>query len=190
MHIEHFAAIIITHMPSVDIVSKVNRIFAQGVTEVIIVDNTPDDRFFSALSFGLFDHMPQVIRNKKNLGVARALNQGMEMAQQFGYKWVVAFDQDSTVVVDFFLRMAQVYNRISSSTGRLIAMLGPNYIDQVLHRPAYAVDLAVEAMEVLDVITSGSLLSVEVFSASGGFDEKLFIDMVDTEYCFRVRQAG
>ena len=190
MHFEQFAAIIITHMPSADIVSKVNRIFAQGVTEVIIVDNTPDDYFFSVLSLGLFDHMPRVIRNKKNLGVARALNQGMEMARDLGYKWVVAFDQDTTVAADFFSQMAQVYERISSGTGRLIAVLGPNYIDQVLQSPAYTVDWSVEATEVRDVITSGSLLSVEVFSSLGGFDEKLFIDMVDTEYCFRVRRAG
>ena len=45
-------------------------------------------------------------------------------------------------------------------------------------------------VEITDVITSGCLMSIEAFENVGGFCDKLFIDMVDCEYCFRLRQHG
>jgi rhamnosyltransferase len=40
------------------------------------------------------------------------------------------------------------------------------------------------------LITSGSCINVEVFKKLGGYLEKLFIDEVDHEYCFRANLAG
>lgn len=184
------AAVFVTYTPPADIVAKVNKLFAQGVGDVIIVDNTPDDSFFSTLSFGLFEQAPRVIRNKMNLGVARALNQGVELARDLGCKWVVTIDQDTEVAPNFISRLSQVYAELSAGSGAPVAVLGANYIDEILERPAHAAVAGTGAVRVKEVITSGSLVSVAAFSAVGGFAEKLFIDMVDTEFCFRARQAG
>jgi len=41
--------------------------------------------------------------------------------------------------------------------------------------------------EIDELITSGSLLNLSLFKKLGGFDEELFIDLVDNEYCLRAR---
>ena len=43
---------------------------------------------------------------------------------------------------------------------------------------------------VVTTITSGSLLNIEICKKLGGFDEKLFIDEVDFDYCYRCILAG
>jgi rhamnosyltransferase len=40
------------------------------------------------------------------------------------------------------------------------------------------------------VITSGSLFQLPTWRALGGFDQGLFLDLVDTDYCLRARRAG
>ena len=40
------------------------------------------------------------------------------------------------------------------------------------------------------VITSGALLNLDIWKKLGGFDQKLFIDEVDHEYCYRAKQQG
>jgi rhamnosyltransferase len=44
--------------------------------------------------------------------------------------------------------------------------------------------------EVTHVITSGSLISRRAFELAGYFNEGLFIDYVDIEYCLRLRALG
>jgi rhamnosyltransferase len=44
--------------------------------------------------------------------------------------------------------------------------------------------------EVTTVITSGSLMQLALWNEAGGFCEKLFIDEVDHEYCYRLIQKG
>ena len=41
-----------------------------------------------------------------------------------------------------------------------------------------------------DCITSGALTNVSVWKHLGGFDEDLFIDDVDTDYCIRISKAN
>src|SRR5690606_22933163 len=40
------------------------------------------------------------------------------------------------------------------------------------------------------IITSGTLLNLKSFVHVGKFDERLFIDGVDDEYCFRLQKSG
>ena len=55
-------------------------------------------------------------------------------------------------------------------------------------RPVPAADRS--WLEVTYVITSGSLFSPRAFEVAGYFNEGLFIDYVDIEYCLRLRTLG
>jgi rhamnosyltransferase len=44
--------------------------------------------------------------------------------------------------------------------------------------------------EVRTCITSGALTNLDLWKKLDGFDEQMFIDSVDFEYCYRVRKAG
>ncbi len=46
------------------------------------------------------------------------------------------------------------------------------------------------ARKVWFTITSGSMLNMETYKQCGPFQNELFIDAVDHEYCFRIIQAG
>ena len=44
--------------------------------------------------------------------------------------------------------------------------------------------------EILSAMTSGSMTPLTVFDQLGTFNESLFIDYVDVEFCLRIRRAG
>jgi rhamnosyltransferase len=45
-------------------------------------------------------------------------------------------------------------------------------------------------MDIDYLITSGSVVNLTLFDEIGGFDEALFIDEVDLEYCYRAKTKG
>ena len=47
-----------------------------------------------------------------------------------------------------------------------------------------------DCTEIDECITSGSLLNIKAWSEIGGFDERMFIDGVDFDICYRLRQRG
>lgn len=188
VQLARLAVIIVTYNPSADLAATVDRIVGQGVGEVIIVDNSPDGSTATVAANG-FERSPQIIVNMRNLGIAKALNQGIELARRLDYEWVCTMDQDSIPADGFFSQMAQIASRRIDDIYPL-AVLGPNYFERKLQRVAHETDNGTDAIQVRDVITSGSFISVAAFTKVDGFDEKLFIDMVDTDFCFRIRQAG
>lgn len=189
MQNNQICGVFVTFCATQEVVARINALFLQGVGAVVVVDNTPFPPFFSDLSLEAFVKSPTIITNRKNLGIARALNQGCFEALRQGYRWATTLDQD-TAVNGFFVRdLLTVYEQIVVHD-RKIAVLGANYVDRNMGRPAHNVIASKSASKVKDVITSGSLMSLEVFAELTGFDERMFIDMVDTDYCFRARRAG
>ena len=51
-------------------------------------------------------------------------------------------------------------------------------------------DLKTDIIDVEWVITSASLTNVSAWVLVNGFDEKLFIDGVDRDFCFRLKKSG
>lgn len=164
----------------------------------VLVDNgsrqAPDLSGLSAPSLAKL----ALISNASNVGLAAALNQGIAHCAARGAARVLLLDHDSTVAPDLVaalsragdentairvpaIRYAHGDNRCRwpSSEHRPAPLFRLLYADQMV-APA-AVDLA---------IGSGMLIDVTVWQQIGGFDEALFIDLVDTEYCLRARQHG
>jgi rhamnosyltransferase len=127
-----------------------------------------------------------VIENGDNLGIARALNQGVHRLRDLGFTSVFLFDQDSTITPGYAEVMTSCFG--DSLSTRSLAILVPHYVDRrfgsVLEPPAGG-DGHLEA-----ATTSGSLMPVEIFETAGFFAEDLFIDGVDYEYSLRVRRLG
>lgn len=120
----------------------------------------------------------------KNYGIAYALNRIMEQAQQDGFDWVLTMDQDSILPAGM---IADFRNRISSDSGRT-AIFCPQVIDK---RRAYMqVEKRDCVVNVEECITSASCTSIQAWKDVGGFDEWLFIDLVDNEFCKRLVSSG
>ncbi len=73
-----------------------------------------------------------------------------------------------------------------------VAVIGSNYRDKATGKilDEGSCRMASPAREMVAVLTSGSLVSVDALRAVGGFRDEFFIDCVDFEYCLRARSTG
>lgn len=118
----------------------------------------------------------------ENKGIAYALNRIMERAMADGFQWVVTMDQDSVLpqgIVDVYKKYMEKKN---------IAIICPQVIDK--RRPYMVQKLEPQSEFVDECITSGSCTAVNVWKKLGGFDEWLFVDLVDNEFCKRAIVSG
>ena len=124
------------------------------------------------------------ISEGKNKGVAYALNRIMEKAEADGFSWVVTMDQDSVLplgMIDDFSKYIFIDNKIG--------IICPQVIDS--RRSYMSVNANNSEMKYISFcITSGSCTSISAWKAIGKFDEWLFVDLVDNEFCKRLTVSG
>lgn len=196
MPVSHQTGIVIVfYRPDVACVERVNRLIGFG--HCIVVDNT--EVTSTAEQLGLKSGITY-ISNGENLGIATALNQGVEQLRRTGYRVALLFDQDSEPSETLLRELPDVVLREISTGGR-VALVGPAYEDVRLGGVAPFVRFGFPVLqrveprgtELIDVdflITSGSCMNLDVWPAVGGMDDSLFIDFVDLEWCVRARFAG
>jgi rhamnosyltransferase len=193
--------VVVTYHPTGDYARRLQQMAAQGAV-MVVVDNgsTPEKR--DALARLCREQRWVFIPNATNLGIAAALNQGMREVEAHGLGWALSFDQDSEPAAGFS-------EALLTSCGQqprpaAIAMVGVSHSDlstgvrQRILRPNPRCRLFFQKVSVAEtdlasvtmVITSGCLTRVTAWRQLGGFDEALFIDFVDTDFCLRARAAG
>jgi rhamnosyltransferase len=182
-------AVVVTHNPTPDFEQNVRALVPQ-VKRVVIVDNqsSPAIQQFIATVASAYDS--EIIWSQQNLGIASALNTGVELAMAGNAcQWILMLDQDSRVPPDFVVNMFNAYE--SCSFKDKVALIGANY--QLAFRPLRTPDPGKDALkfrEVKTLMTSGTLAKRSVFADCGNFDESFFMDYVDHEFCFRVWRHG
>jgi rhamnosyltransferase len=151
------------------------RILAGQVERVVVVDNTPGS---GPVSFAAANLPPNVSWRPlgENLGIARALNVGIEEAEQGQFDWLIAFDQDTGIEKGY---VARLLARAGSDPE--VGMVVPRLASDPTPAPSG---------EVRRAITSGSLTRVAAFARAGRYRDDFFIDAVDFEFCIRLRRAG
>lgn len=187
MHPDSICAVVVTYNPCVKDIANLTRIRPQ-VNGLVVVDNGSPIGSLDTFRIENIDPNVAIIRNGRNLGLPAAMNIGMRWAADHNYEWVILFDQDSTVTDGFVQAMLRTYWEhprreeigivaplyISRTTGGVIAK-SPRFVGKGLLRAA---------------MTSGSLIPMKIVKKYGGFDERLFIDILDYEYSLRLRREG
>lgn len=177
-------AVVPTFGPDTSVVERLVALSPQ-VSEVIVVDDgSPDDSapVLAALrSAGL-----EVVLSGANRGIAAALNTGIRIALDRGATHVLTIDQDSTLPPDYVAACMGAF-AISSAA----SMVGIVCAESIGDAATIAGPRTAEGLGVLRVaIQSGFVISAECLRECGLFDERLFIDYVDTEYCLRIARRG
>ncbi|MEW5791480.1 MAG: glycosyltransferase family 2 protein [Pseudomonadota bacterium] len=190
-HGPRICGIIVTYNPGSYILQNVNRLCEQ-VDEVVIVDNGSSTTAKELLHALDGQGTIKLIFNPENLGIAAALNIGLNYALSHGYEWAATFDQDSRVTAGMLQTMLGVAAELELDQ---VAILAPRYRDQSTGRiTSYAkTDLVSREdgySELVTTITSGNLVNLKAFRKIGPFKEDLFIDYVDNEYCLRCGVMG
>jgi rhamnosyltransferase len=136
-----------------------------------------------------------------NQGIAAAQNEGIRLAAGTGAAYVVLLDQDSRPRPDTLARLLSAYERLTAS-GHAVACVGPELRLSgsetlgVFPRPgtgglrSVRCHHAAPFIECDYLIASGTLFALDVFRNVGELEERLFIDHVDTEWCYRARAKG
>lgn len=167
---------IVLFEPDIDRLNKNLDAIAAQVDCVLLVNNGSKDviTFLKKKRCNVNIH---VINNEKNYGIAAALNQMLEYAQANDFAWLISLDQDSIAPAN----MVQEYKRIIEQENN-IGILCPQICDINSQESEYLKTNIELICDEEKVITSGSCINVKAAINTGGFDERLFIDFVDTEF--------
>ncbi len=170
---------IVTYNPDMDRLRENYLHISQQVDFVIICDN--GSKNVDQVRNLIDEDKDYLIALDSNQGIAFALNRLCEYAREKGYLWIMTLDQDSVCPDDMVEKLSQHCNDET-------AIVGP----RILYRgnEKYSATYT-ETIENVDwVITSGSLTNTNIWKNINGFDDKLFIDKVDTDYGVRSNRAG
>ena len=128
-----------------------------------------------------------IINNKNNQGIARGYNQGIQLAIENKNDVALLLDQDS-------IPNNLLISSISKMPFEKYALIGINF-DEYTEFSNLSLDKMEEAYK-LDIqnvnfnIASGSFINLAYFKKIGVFDEKFFMEYVDTEWCQRAKRKG
>ena len=184
------AAIIVSYNPDKNLLDSVNLLISQ-VEKIIIVDNGSIEEKRKDISSikDIDNERIEVIFNEENLGIATALNIGVREALKQGFNWILTMDQDSKASKDMVEKMFEVYNNIDEKERKSILSIFPNFVDERIQ--SIEENSVMNTYEYVDAdITSGNLVKAEVFDKVGFFDDSLFIDLVDTDFCMRLNEKN
>lgn len=153
--------------------------YADDLDALVIIDNSA--RRDAAVAAAVAEHpRAEYIFNGANLGIAAALNQAVDWARAQGADFLLTMDQDSSFNDTPF----RVYR------DRVLAL---PFLNELAVAAPYFLPGKAPAADVIDsttVITSGSIVSLAGQARIGYFDEQLFIDEVDHDYCLRAHDLG
>ncbi len=126
----------------------------------------------------------------RNLGIAAAQNVGIEEALRRGFKYVCFFDQDSKFDLSYIPSIYKEYLCIQKAD-TTIGTVGPLLIDERTQKEYLnRTDPNNEYEIVTHIISSGSIVEMSTFDMVGLYEERLFIDLVDSEWCWRAKKFG
>ncbi|MBO1770724.1 glycosyltransferase family 2 protein [Agrococcus sp. TF02-05] len=193
-------AVAVTFKPDEAVISEVLERAAPQVGNLVVLDNaTPaTDGAHWSERVRLPDGVEVELR-PTNAGLGAAYNRAVAIARGRGAQFVLLLDQDSLLepgCVDALLRHAD----LRAARGP-VGAVGPTFVDArsgeraPFVRFGFPLNSKSHAPSGGDVdadflISSGSLIPLSALDAAGPFDEGLFIDSVDMEWCFRARAAG
>jgi rhamnosyltransferase len=184
--------VIVFYWPDAACVRRANRLAT--FSYCVVIDNTEEGVRPPGLNPSIV-----YIPNGRNLGIATAINLGVEYLLKSGFRYALLFDQDSEPSRELVERLPAVLHQ--EAANRRVALIGPAYEDVRLGGVAPFVRFRYVRLErvvpsgnkPIDVdflISSGSCINLAAWRDIGQMDDSLFIDFVDLEWCVRARSRG
>jgi rhamnosyltransferase len=168
----NLAAVVILYNPDIDLTKNINT-YLKSVKSLIVLDNsnTNSAKMFLPNSEKITYHF-----DGENKGISYRLNQALEICKQNKFEYLLTMDQDSSFEE---IEINNYLSKIEENKNFKIGMFGINLSQ--FDKNDYENEM---------FITSGSILNVNHAIEIGGFDENLFIDEVDNEFCLRLISKG
>lgn len=169
----HLSAVVVWYNPTNKEKENINS-YIKYVDKLYIVDNSEKENAFEN------NKKIHYVFNGENLGIAKALNIGADLALKEKYDWLLTMDQDTSFKND---DVKKIFEYIKNNDMKNIGIVSP-WHDTKLHiqKPKEEIDYPI------DVMTSGNFLNLKILKKIGGFKDEYFIDGVDIEYCLRLKK--
>lgn len=199
MSVGRVCAVIVTFQPRTESLLRTLAALASEVDGIVIVDNG-SARLEEPVLRTIYPTL--VVRKlESNHGIGTAQNVGMDVAGQLGYTHALLLDQDSVPEDGMVRRLRSFLERMHEQRQK-VACVGPRVrfpgsaqlstftTPGWLRTPNDVCQEEGSSVECEVLLSSGSLIPLDVVQEIGGMEEALFIDQVDTEWCLRARSQG
>lgn len=188
--------IIVTYNPDSELLFKQYCSIKDQVDDIIYIDNCSSNIDYI---YKIGGNQSSIVRNLTNKGLAKAQNQGIEIARDKGADFVMLLDQDSVPPANFVYSLLSCFHDYQNKYK--IGIIGPairNLIKEskennqgVLIERLFLRNIDINALtSVSFCIASGSFIPMQVLNQVGCMEEKLFIDSIDIEWCLRAQYYG
>ena len=172
------AAVVVLYHPDSTALRYIET-YRDFVKFLYVIDNT--ENVTSTILTSLLKHdNVKLLHKGENLGMAKALNLALVVAQKDNIRWLMTMDQDTYFKTHEF---TVFFDALQTITDPTVCLYAP------LHNPKFIIKEQ-PLVEKRFVMTSANMINVSIIQSLGGFDENLFIDEVDHELCFRARAHG
>lgn len=174
------AGVVILYHPEADAVDNI-KTYAGSLDCLFVVNNEAGENVISEL-LNDFDHI-HVIQEKENMGIAYPLNQVLKLCDG-KYDFLLTMDQDSAF---HGTDIEKYIDSIPQFDWRSTLGIAPKKINKNVPVP---VSKEIKWLPVFRTITSGNMVNVHNAIDIGGYNEDLFIDEVDHDFCYRGHEKG
>lgn len=167
------AAVIVTYHPNIQEVKHNIETFVNDVDLLIVWDNSTahvDLNYTKQL-------YPNILlyQDGENIGLSKAYNNAIQIAQNHGCTHIMTMDQDST-----FENFAEYRRQIESFSDPAVGIFTCPVNN----------DIETNGYRETTVCQSSSVYTLEMLDSIGGFREDFFIGMVDAEMSLRAMERG
>lgn len=181
---KNFCAAIILYHPTA---GELNNVLAYAAIfpRVLVYDNTEGGIDAAAKQKITAVKGVTLVASGSNNGLSIAYNVLCKEAIAEGlYTHIVIYDQDSVPDKENIDRLK---NYILTDSRKNIAVYGPRVIEPSAEK---IMPLAKDEQDADFLISSGAFIDLKIYQETDGFDENLFIDMIDYDYCYTVQAKG
>lgn len=167
------AGVIVLYNPNISEILDNIRSYIGGVDTLFVFDNS-ESNFDYEKELCEYSNKISYFSFRENMGIAFALNYTCKLATDLGYDWILTMDQDSSFLMpsDFKDYINHLHPKIDTN----IALFSPSFFGEISKLPQF--------------YTSGSLVNLKAWYSIGKFDENLFIDEVDGDFTYRLKEAN
>lgn len=195
------AAIVVTYNPDLRCLGMLLDALPIEVRIVVVDNNSPPEDIEGIERLLAARKGARLLCNAHNVGLAGAINLGAA-ALDGEAEFLLLMDQDSVPHPGALAALHEAFVRLEDD-GHNVGCVGPRLIDsttgiehgfhtmrrlrwvRVFPAPGDS-----RPVRCANLNGSGTLVRARLFKRMGGLDERLFIDHVDTDWSFRVLDAG
>ncbi|WP_329469266.1 glycosyltransferase [Exiguobacterium sp. 9-2] len=181
-----YAAGVVFYNPKEEDYKKI-EIYKQIFDEIIVYDNTEDLETIKKTKSKIMLYNVKYIGNQSNDGLSQAYNEMCKLSIDLKMDYICLLDQDS-----FFEKenIKIIMETIEKNKNLKIGVYSPEiHYDHVVTNKEDSNDI-LEIRKVDWTISSGSFINLSFFKIIGGFDINYFIDRVDFDYCFSLKNKN